>query len=158
MSQTASGQLTALNQTYKDIDDVYHLYAKANGLSDTAFWMLYSLWERKAACTQRELCAEWSYSPQTVNSALKVLEGQELIHLVQSPENRRNKQILFTPKGIAVGERVIAPLLQAERRSFSELSEQERAELLAVTRRHAALLRSEVNKLIVMSSEDCSPQ
>lgn len=158
MSQIIVNQLVALNQSYKELDNVYHSYAKENDLSDTAFWVLYSLWERGESYTQRELCTDWFYSPQTVNSALKLLEQQGLIRLVQTPQNRRNKSILLTEKGTALGENVIMPLLQAERRAFSELSERERTGLLSATQRHITLLKSEVNKISNVSSEDCSPQ
>lgn len=154
MEQNISSQLTALNRAYKELDDVYHIYAKENNLSDTAFWVLYFVWEREESFTQRELCTDWFYSPQTVNSALKLLERQGLIRLVQTPEDRRNKHILFTPKGKAFGEAIIAPLIQAERKAFSGLSERERTELLSATQRHITLLRQEVSKISNVSSED----
>lgn len=158
MNTLLSTQLTEFNQANKEIDDVYHNYAKGNGLPDTAFWVLYSLWERKENYTQRELCSDWSYSPQTVNSALKALEHKGLIQLIEMPENRRNKYIRFTPKGMALGTAIIAPLMQAERRAFSELSERERMALLSATQKHITLLKLEVNKISTVSSEDCSPQ
>lgn len=158
MEKNISNQLTALNQAYKEFDDVYHIYAREHNLSDTALWVLYSVWERGESYTQRELCTDWFYSPQTVNSALKLLERQGLIRLVQTPEDRRNKHILFTPKGKVLGEAIIAPLIEAERKAFSGLSERERTELLSTTQRHITLLRQEAGKISNVSSEDCSPQ
>ena len=72
-------QLAVFNQLYKEMDEIYHLYAKKQGISDTALWLLYSLYEKDATYTQRELCSAWHYPPQTINSALKNLEKQEFI-------------------------------------------------------------------------------
>ena len=77
--QHAYDALEELNQLYKQMDGIYHRYARRLGLSDTAFWILYCLGEASAPLTQRELCDSWAYPPQTVNSALKGLERQGLL-------------------------------------------------------------------------------
>ena len=155
MEQTITAQLTAFNQTYKEMDEIYHVYAKANGLSDATLWVLYSLWERGEGYPQRELCADWFYPPQTVNSILKGLERRGLIELVLIPGNRKSKQVCLTSSGRALAKQVIVPLVEAERSSFSGLSAEERAALLSITEKHIALLKRATKKL---SSEDCSPQ
>ena len=53
-------QLAVFNQLYKEMDEIYHLYAKKQGISDTALWLLYSLYEKDATYTQRELCSAWN--------------------------------------------------------------------------------------------------
>lgn len=154
MKQTAANQLTALNQSYKELDESYHQYAKACGLSDTAFWILYSIYERETPCTQRELCADWSYAPQTLNTALKGIEAKGWLRLDPIPENRKNKLVVLTPDGLEAVERIVAPLTKAEQASFQQLTDQERTTLLTVTQRYAQLLRNETENLIHTSSED----
>lgn len=149
MDRTIAAQLTALNQIYKEIDELYHHYAKASGLSDTALWVLYSLWECGGPYPQREFCEEWNYSPQTANSALKSLEKQGLVALDFARGNRKSKEIRFTPEGEALARRVIVPLMEAERSAIAGLGEEERAALLAVTQKHAALLKEETEKLLL---------
>lgn len=153
-----SEQMRLLNQAYKETDEIYYNYAKEYGISETAFWVLYSLWDRDSAYTQRDFCVEWYYSPKTIHSALKVLETQGLIELALTPGNRKNKQILFTAKGKALAEKVIAPIMQAEQDSFSDLEETERELLLSVTQKRIALLKSRTNKILKSSSEDRLPQ
>lgn len=154
MEKALAAQLTAFNQTYKEIDGIYHSYAKKSGLSDAGLWVLYSLWERGDAYTQRELSADWSYSPQTVNSVLKSLEQQGLIQLAYAPGNRKSKQIHLTQKGLALGERVVTPLMQAERSSFSRLDGAEREALLSLTQKHIMLLRQEIGQIGQTPPED----
>ena len=75
MAQQTEEMRVAFNQLYKQMDELYHAYAKACGVPDTVFWLLYSLYEG-GAYTQHELCQAWHYPPQTVNSALKNMERQ----------------------------------------------------------------------------------
>lgn len=158
MEEAISMQLTAFNKAHKEMDIVYHNYAKDFGLSDTAFWILYSVSEHNGSLTQRQLCTEWSYTPQTVNSALKELERQAIIALVPVPGNRKNKQLQLTDKGKALVRRSVLPLMQAERDSFAALSEEERSLLLSTTQKHVSILRETMNKMDKMSSEDLSSQ
>lgn len=74
MEHQYPSQLTAFNQAVEEMNDIYHNYAKSCGLSDSVFWVLYSLWGNSRVRSQRELCMEWFYSLQTVNSTLKGLK------------------------------------------------------------------------------------
>ena len=137
-------QLREFNQAYKEMDKIYHSYAKEHGLSDAAFLVLYSLCERGNPYPQRGLCEDWSCPPQTINSALKALEKQGLIKLIYVPGNRKNKEICLTSAGHALAHDVIAPFIQAERNSFFGLTEQEREIMLFTVKKHIDLLKSEV--------------
>lgn len=147
--------LSAFNRAHKKMNVIYHNYAKAEGLSDASFWLLYSLYEHGGPCTQKDLCRAWFYAPQTINSSLKSLEEKGFITLELAPENRKNKQILFTPRGRALIEEKIAPLVLAEERSFERLDCEERRLLLNITQKHIELLEDEIGKLNTpLSSED----
>lgn len=149
MQQTdMTAQLVAYNQSYKENDEIYHSYAKAVGMTDTTFWLLYSLWEHREPYTQKELCEEWSYISQTLNSALKNLEKQGLIRMECGAGNRKNKKILFTEKGTAFAARVIEPLIQAERQSFECMSKEECEQFLEAMDRLNVALKREVDALI----------
>ncbi|CVI69810.1 MarR family protein [Clostridiales bacterium CHKCI001] len=151
MEKLITDQLAAFNQLYREIDEIYHLYAKRQGISDTALWLLYSLYENDAAYTQRELCSAWHYPPQTVNSALKSLEKQELIMLNSIPGNKKNKLVVLTEKGKEVTEKVISLLVLAEQRSFQGLKKEERETLLSLTQKYTELLRNEINEISKLS-------
>ena len=55
MERVITGQMIELNRLYKEMDDIYHDYAKAFGVTDTVLWVMYFVWEHKESCTQREL-------------------------------------------------------------------------------------------------------
>lgn len=146
------------NQAHKKMNVLYHDYAKSIGLSDAAFWLLYSVYEHGKPCTQKDLCQTWFYAPQTINSAIKAMEKQGYISLELFPDNRKNKRIVFTEKGEAFVKEKITPLVQAEERSIQRLEEQEREQLLAITQKHIQLLEEELNRIEHISSEDRSSQ
>ena len=132
---------------FKENNTIYHNYAKQCAISDTTLWILYSVLEHDEAYTQRELCAEWFFSPQTVNTALKNLEKQEIIKLVPVPGNRKNKQILLTESGEKLAQEIVLPIMQAEQRAFMKMSEDERSMLLAITQKHTSLLKEEISSI-----------
>ena len=139
--------LSKFNRAHKKMNGIYHNYAKKVGLSDAAIWLLYSLYEHGHPCTQKELCEEWFYPPQTINTALKSLEEKGFVWLELVPKSRKNKQILFTEAGKVLVEEKISPLVQAEERSFERLDEQERNHLLAITQKHIKILEEEIGKI-----------
>lgn len=136
--------LAAFNRLHKKMNVLYHDYAKSVGLSDAAFWLLYSLYEHGQPCTQKDLCTSWFYAPQTINTALKNLEEQGFITLELAPKSRKNKQIFFTDEGKVLVNQKIIPLVYAEERSFERLEEQERLELLSLTQKHIELIEEEI--------------
>ncbi len=158
MENDVSEQMIEFNKIYKMIDDTYHNYAKSCDLSNASLWILYSVWENNETYTQKELCEVWSYSRQTINSALKNLEGQGLIQLLHELDNKKNKQIILTKRGKGLAEKVIVPLMEAEKNSFASLSNEERCIFLKLMKKHAELFGKEVKKIIDKSSEDISSQ
>lgn len=141
--------LKQFNQIYKEMDIVYHEYAKRCGLSDMAYWILYSMAESDRCFTQRDFCREWFCAPQTVNSALKDLEKKHIIYLESVPGNKKNKWIKPTADGKRFMESTILPLLQNECDSFDALSPEERAAMLFATQKYVAALKSKNEETLV---------
>ena len=140
-------QITLYNQLVKEMDDLYRIYAKNCNLSETAFWILYCIREREEAFTQREICEYWFYTPQTVNSALKSMTEEGLLILRAEEGNRKNKRIYLTEKGKETVERIVVPLMDAERRALAAMGEQETEVFLRAMKKHTELFRGEIAKL-----------
>ena len=155
-SLTLIGMVAECNRLHKRMDAVYHAYAKQTGLSDAAFWLLYSLYERGAPGTQKDLCNLWFFSPQTINSALKALEQKGLLTLQARPGSRKAKLVVLTGEGQTFVERYIEPVVRAEEASWQRMAPEERQTLLALTRAHTELLEQVVNR--ILSSEDGSSE
>ena len=147
MKDPIAAQLAAFNQLYKEMDEIYHVYAKEQGISDTVFWILYSLYENNSSYIQKELCSEWHYPPQTVNSALKSLEKQGIISLEAVPCNKKNKLVSLTEHGLTLTQRVIARLTDAERNAILSMTADERRTLLSLTEKYTEFLRRHVRRI-----------
>ena len=141
-------QIVLYNQLIKEMDDLYRVYAKNCNLSETAFWILYCIREREEeAFTQREICEYWFYTPQTVNSALKNMTEEGLLILRAEEGNRKNKRIYLTEKGKEIVEKIVVPLMDAERRALAAIGEQETEEFLRAMKKHTELFRGEIEEL-----------
>jgi len=148
-SRKSFAQITLYNQLIKEMDDLYRVYAKNCNLSETAFWILYCIREREEeAFTQREICGYWFYTPQTVNSALKNMTEEGLITLRAEEGNRKSKRIYLTEKGKETAERIVVPLMNAERRALAALGEQETEVFLQTMKKHTEFFREEIEELI----------
>lgn len=141
--------LKTFNQISKEMDIVYHNYAKSCGLSDMAYWILYSIAESDEYFTQRDFCNNWFFAPQTVNSALKDLVKNDIIFLEQVPENRKNKLIKPTENGKRFIESVITPLINAECESFEALSKDECGIMLSATQKYMSALKDKISSLTI---------
>lgn len=139
--------LKTYNKIYKEMDIIYHGYAKKFGLSNMAYWILYSIAESDECFTQRDFCNDWFFTPQTVNSALKDLERKDIIFLESVPENKKNKLIKPTENGKKIIESVIMPLIKAECESFETLSKEECKLMLSITKKYISVLKDRVNVL-----------
>ena len=132
--------LAAYNELYKEQDDLYRAAARGFGLSDCAFWVLYALREAGQPMTQSGVCAAVYQPKQTVHSALKKLIGEGYLRLAEG-RDRRSKHLVLTEQGEALVHRTVDPVMTAETAAMSTLTEDERAQLLALQRRYNAALR-----------------
>ena len=60
--------LRLLNHRLKENDDWYKQAAKLLGMSDSAFWTLYMLYDYSDGITQSEICSMSCFPKQTINS------------------------------------------------------------------------------------------
>lgn len=142
--------LNELDRLYSRIDKLYYEVAHACGVSSCAYWMLYDLDGCGGATALRKLCGDWSYSKQTINSAIKSLEAKGFIALDYEPGSRKNKTVCLTEAGRAFVERYVRPAKAAEERAFCTLEPEERAMLLALSRKFANAIDAELQRAIAV--------
>ena len=148
MEEVLFSEMAEYNQLQKNFERLYHKFARQCGLSDTAFWILYSVKECEEAFTQKELCEEWFYSKQTVNSALKQLQTQGIIKLIPLPGNKKNKQIYLTEEGELLVAKTVVPLMKAEQQALGSLNGKERKKFLSLTKKYMVELQIKINEII----------
>lgn len=149
MSKGIRDQMVEYFSAYKEIDYLYGRLAVKSGLSDSAYWVLYSIREFEGECTQKSICTQWSFSKQTVNSSLKSLEKRGLIALKEAKGSKRSKRIVLTEAGEAFAREEVDLVFKMERHIFEKMSNSEREALIASTRRYLELFRKEMDSLVV---------
>ncbi|MGA4839198.1 MarR family winged helix-turn-helix transcriptional regulator [Streptomyces sp. G45] len=89
-----------------------------------------ALRELSGPMTLRELAERMSCEPSNATFVSDRLEEQGLVERRPHPRDRRAKQLVLTPKGTELRERLLA--LLAEESPLSPLSEREQADLHAL--------------------------
>ena len=144
MKTRYSKNLMYYNQLDSKIDRIYHDYLSVSGFSLTTMWILYSAYTSERTPTQSEICETWRCSPQTINSALKVLEKKEIVQLNFAAGNRKNKYIHLTDRGMELCEQLVEPLIEAENLAFSVLTVEEQENLIALFQKYSDALDNEI--------------
>lgn len=153
MPKNISDKWSMIMRINKEIDDLYHNIANYFELSDSIFWILYSLYEKQEGLTQKEICSNWAYSKQTINSAIKKLLDLKYIEMENNIPNNYGKKIFLTSLGLDVAEKTIKKVMEAEDKSFSKIKEEDMDKVISVFEKSYSLFKNEIEK-IYMSSED----
>lgn len=140
------------DRIYNETNLLYHRLARSCGLSDCAFWLLYTLRTEEAPLTQTQLCELLSLSKQTVNSALKKLVGQGYLRLEAADGNLKNKQVLITEAGDAFLSRTVDQVFGVENAAAAHLTAEERTALLALGCKLLNALQAETDRFLKTNS------
>lgn len=145
-------RLSEYNGIIKENDELYRGIARAFGLPDCAFWILYALRESGETLTQSEICYAMYQPKQTVNSSLKKLEREGYLVLKEMPD-RRSKEVRLTAKGVTLAQRTVDHVIYAEHTALSGLTEEEQKTFMELFRRYTELLKSSIGELLEKQEE-----
>ncbi len=144
--KTDKEYLSKLNNIIKENDEIYRNVAKSLGLPDCAFWILYILREEGNITTQSEICSAIYLSKQTVNSAMKKLESDGYLQLLNT-NDRRSKQVSLTPKGLALTEKTVDRVIARETDALSGMTLDEKETFLRLYRKYTDILNVSMKTL-----------
>lgn len=142
--KTEREYLSEYNGLMKENDELYRNAAKAMGLSDCAFWILYILRERDEELIQSDICSGICMPKQTVNSSLKKLEERGYLRLFEG-NDRRSKLVRLTQEGNALAAETVDRVLAAELRALGGMTAEEQSVFLGLFRRYTDLLKKEMS-------------
>ena len=148
MKENINRKWATITKMNKEIEEIYHKIAKHYNMSDTCFWVLYILYERNEPCTQKEMCAYWSYTKQTINSAIKTLEQIGYIQKGYEENGKTNKKIYLTKRGKEVAKNTVKEIIEIEDRVYKSIDEKELDMVINLLQRPLELLREETKKII----------
>lgn len=136
-----------LDVLFRATDKLYYEFARGCGLSDCAYWVLYALEVEGGSMPQSEMADRFSYSKQTVNSALKSLEERGLVVRSFEEGSRKAKRVSLTPAGRDLCDERIVPAIAAEDRAFMRLSPAERIELVRLVGSYTSAIERELGAI-----------
>lgn len=143
---TLKKQMIEINQLWNESDGIYHDIAQSYGLPDSIYWILYILYSFDEPVSQVDLCNNWSYSKQTVNSSITSMMKKGLIILEVIPGTRNKKRIVLTDAGQQLCDKVIGETQMIEQTAFSKISEKERDFFISLFRKVNQFMREEYEK------------
>lgn len=131
-----------LNEIHNELSGLYHDISTKLGLSDSESMIMYMLYDIHEHLTQSDIAKATGYSKQTINSAIRKLEKEEIITL--NKINEKSKNIVRTDKGKVMVEQKMKPLIEMEERVLSSWTEQERQKYLELTEKFKVQFEREV--------------
>lgn len=123
MNKNYREKVHKINCLTNDLNALYHRAALKFGLSDSEMFILYMIIDKNDCCLLHDICFESGISKQTVNSAVRKLEGKGLIYLEKY--KGKNKQVFLTKKGKDYCENTVVRLFKAECAAFDDWNEEE---------------------------------
>lgn len=137
-------QIRQVNRLTYELDAIYHQAAWKLGLSDSAMRIVYLIYEKGDGCLLQDICRESSLSKQTVNSALRKLEGENVLYL--EPAAGKGKRIRLTDSGEGYVNRTAARLYEAERSVYQQWTGEELSRYLFLMEKYNRDLREKIEQ------------
>ncbi len=110
-------------QIHIGVSGFYNEYAKSVGLTLAEFKVLAILYTTENS-TQAKI-TQLAYLPkQTVNAIIKGFLKKELIELIESPTDKRNKVLSFTKNGYMYANNLISKAKELEYNALSSIGEE----------------------------------
>lgn len=133
METYVSKEIKRYNHLIGEIDAVYHEISLKFGLSDSAMKILYTVCNNGDCCLLQDICRLSGISKQTINSAIRKLEAEEILYLETA--GTKNKNVCLTDKGKLLAQRTAIRIIEAENEIFASWSKEEVNQYLELTER-----------------------
>lgn len=152
MGHRVSKELKRYNYLFGETGMAYHdIYLKL-GLADSAISILYAILESGDSCLLRNVCQFTGLSRQTVNSALRKLEAENVLYL--ELVDGKNKMIHLTREGKALAERTAGRVLAIEDEIFAAWPQEDVQKYLELTENFMRALKEAAKNMRETHNED----
>lgn len=138
-------KVRSYNYMMSEINAIYHDIAVRMGISDSVQSVLYAICENGEQCLQSDICKQTGISRQTINTAIRKLEKDGIVHLEQG--RGRNTIVCLTESGKAFANEKSRPLLEIEDAIFSSWTDGELSLYMELTERYRDALKAKVEEL-----------
>ncbi len=140
--------MNRFNSLITQTDSIYREAAFKLGLTYSAMMVLYAVLNNGGSCPISDICA-FGINKQTVNSALRKLETEDVVFLEAAGGRRqgRRKNVRLTENGMALAEKTILKIINIENEIFASWTKNERETYIELTKRYMNQLSEKVSKI-----------
>ncbi len=136
--------MNRFNSLITQTDSIYREAAFKLGLTYSAMMVLYAVLNNGGSCPISDICA-FGINKQTVNSALRKLETEDVVFLEAAGGRRKN--VRLTENGMALAEKTILKIINIENEIFASWTKNERETYIELTKRYMNQLSEKVSKI-----------
>lgn len=144
MDYHISNKLRRYNHLYREITAVYHEIAAKLGMTDSAATILYDICSFGDSLPLGEICRCSGLSKQTVNSAIRKLEQENLVFL--QAIDGKSKKVCLTEQGKRYTEKTILQMMRIEDSIYSAWPQEDLEKYLEMTERFLCDLKEQVGQ------------
>lgn len=141
----ASTEMRRFNYLISETEAAYHELSLKLGLSDSCMKILYTLHENGNCCMLRDICYLTGISKQTINSAIRKLEQDDILRTENA--DAKSKRLRLTDKGALYAAQTVAKIIAAENKILSSWEPADVEKYLMLTERFLNELRDETRRL-----------
>lgn len=138
-------QVKRINYLHSEINNVFHELSQQMGLSDSISCILYTICNFGDSCLLTDIIRMTGIPKQTVNSALRKMEGEGFL-LLETTKTRRKKAVL-TEAGKLLAQQTAGQMIRMENEIFASWTQEEREMHLALTQRYLDQLKEKAKEL-----------
>lgn len=131
MAKTTREKLNRFNYLFGETEAAYHEVSLKMGYPDSAMKILYAICDNGGSCPLRTIRRRSGLSKQTMNSAIRKLEAEDILRL--ELDGARAKIAFLTAHGQTVAEATAMRILEIEKDIFARWSEEEVETYLRLT-------------------------
>ncbi len=137
----------SFDRLYRKTDRLYYEISRECGLPESAYWVMYDIYIAGGSVSVRDIVATSCASKQTINSAIRHLEGKGLVRTEFCEGSRKAKLARLTETGREFAQTRIEPACAAERRAFGALTAPEQAEMLRLMDKYVEAVEAELDRI-----------
>lgn len=146
MNVQSSASLKRLNHLQCEMSVVYHEMSHLCSLSDSTMQILYTICNfDEESCLLHDICRLTGLPKQTINSALRKLENEDIIFLETA--NAKNKRVFLTQKGKQLSSETAEKIIDAENRILADWGPETSEQYLALNERYLKCLQKELQRM-----------
>ena len=145
MNSFTSKDLKHFNHLITEMDAAYHDISLKLGLSDSAMSILYTICNYGESCLLQDICRQSGLSKQTINSALRKLEAENILYLEMA--GAKSKRVTLTDAGKALAQRTALQVIHTENEIFASWSREDVEKYLELTEDYLTALKEKAKQL-----------